>query len=176
MPNLNSKHSVSEEFKNQALDLLNQSMIKINNCFDQLSEEQIWWSPVDSANSIGNLILHSCGNLRQWGITGIQKSQDTRHREAEFLADSRVSKTELLELCKVTIREFRHVVRSLTEAVLLAERIIQNFRVTVLQAILHTTTHFAGHTHQIIMLTRRQLGKNYQFAWQPDEGQNELPL
>ena len=176
MADLSSNHLVSEEFKTQSLDLLKQSMIKIENCFAQLSEEQIWRADDESTNSIGNLILHCCGNLRQWGIHGILKSKDTRRREAEFSADIRVPINDLLELCEVTINEFRDILETLTESEILSHRDIQEFHVTVLQAILHTTTHFAGHTHQIIMLTRRHLGPNYQFAWEPEKGQTEPPL
>jgi len=167
---------IAHEFKQQALSLLDQSMLKIRNCCRQLSETQVWWSPPGTSNSLGNLILHSCGNLRQWGVNGILKKTDDRKREQEFSADHALTKVQLLELCDATIADSRRTIESLTAEDLMAPRIIQGFEVTVLQAVLHTTNHFVGHTHQMILLTRQQLGGDYQFAWQPGNEQEDLPI
>jgi hypothetical protein len=37
---------------------LSRSVEKIKHCLDQLDEEQLWWRPHESMNSIANLILH----------------------------------------------------------------------------------------------------------------------
>ncbi|MCH2182131.1 MAG: DUF1572 domain-containing protein [Mariniblastus sp.] len=167
---------MEQEFKNQSLALLDQSMIKIRNCFQQLSDAQVWWVPPGTTNSLGNLVLHCCGNLRQWGVNGILQRPDDREREQEFSADNHYRKDQLLELCDTTIDEARRAIEPLAATDLMSPRTIQGFQVTVLQAILHTSTHFVGHTHQIILLTRQQLGANYQFAWQPDTEQDDLPI
>ncbi|HEX5111880.1 MAG TPA: DUF1572 family protein, partial [Saprospiraceae bacterium] len=39
-------------------------------CLDKITNEQIWWRPNETSNSIGNLVLHLCGNVRQWIGTG----------------------------------------------------------------------------------------------------------
>ena len=44
--------------------LLDSSMKKIRNCLAQIDDEQVWWRPQASMNSIGNLMLHLAGNLR----------------------------------------------------------------------------------------------------------------
>ncbi|MEE2825890.1 MAG: DUF1572 family protein [Planctomycetota bacterium] len=168
--------SMEQEFKHHSLSLLDQSLFKIKNCCRQLSEAQVWWSPPGTSNSMGNLILHCCGNLRQWGVNGILKQTDDRKRELEFSADHSLTKSQLLELCEATIGDSRQAIESLTPADLMSPRIIQGFEVTVLQAVLHTTTHFVGHTHQMILLTRQQLGAGYQFAWQPGNEQEDLPI
>ena len=50
---------------------LTKAVQQITHCLDQLTDEQVWWRPSESMNSIGNLILHLCGNLRQWIVAGI---------------------------------------------------------------------------------------------------------
>ena len=35
-------------------------------CLEEMSEQDIWWRPNEQSNSVGNLILHLCGNLKQW--------------------------------------------------------------------------------------------------------------
>ena len=171
-----SKQPVDHEFKIQSLDLLDQSMIKVRNCFRQLSEDQIWWTPFSSSNSIGNLVLHCCGNLRQWGVNGVLQIPDDRQRDGEFSTANHNKKTELLELCDMTIDDARQAINQLTESELMSTRHIQGFDVTVLQAVLHTTTHFVGHTHQIVLLARQQLKDRYEFSWQPGSDQDSLPI
>ncbi len=33
-----------------------------------LTQEDIWWRPNSASNSIGNLVLHLAGNIRQWVV------------------------------------------------------------------------------------------------------------
>ena len=44
---------------------------------------------------------------------------------------------------------------------------IQGFEVNGWSALLDSTTHFKGHTQEIVCLTRMQLGDDYRFHWQP---------
>ncbi len=69
-----SKQPVDHEFKIQSLDLLDQSMIKVRNCFRQLSEDQIWWTPCATANSIGNLVYTAAEIFASGELTGSFKS------------------------------------------------------------------------------------------------------
>jgi hypothetical protein len=50
---------------------------------------------------------------------------------------------------------------------LLERRRIQGFDTTVLAAILDTVSHFVGHQHQIVYITRLRLGDAYRFQWTP---------
>ena len=43
---------------------------EINRCLAKLSDEQMWHRGADHENSIGNLLLHLEGNLRQWFLHG----------------------------------------------------------------------------------------------------------
>jgi hypothetical protein len=38
---------------------------KIKHCLSQLNDRQVWWRPEESMNSIANIMLHLCGNIRQ---------------------------------------------------------------------------------------------------------------
>jgi hypothetical protein len=68
---------------------------KIKHCLGQLTDEQVWWRSHPSLNSIGNLILHLCGNLRQWIVAGLPKAKDVRDRPAEFAERGPISKDGL---------------------------------------------------------------------------------
>jgi hypothetical protein len=48
---------------------------RIKHCLGQLSDEQIWWRSHPAMNSVGNLILHLCGNVRQWQLVEPRRIQ-----------------------------------------------------------------------------------------------------
>ncbi|QDT91439.1 DUF1572 family protein [Gimesia algae] len=167
---------ITREYILESIHLLEQSVHKIEHCLNQLDSDQIWWRPEPELNSIGNLILHICGNLNQWAVKGIPDLKDERQRDLEFRADVRLSLNELTGLMNQTVAQAGAVIQSLSPEKLLETRQIQGFTVTVLGAISHTVSHFVGHTHQMIYLTRLQLGKAYQFDWSPHSQQKRVPI
>ncbi len=162
--------TLSKLVTDEACHLLDQSMNKIRNCVDQLDEKQVWFRPADDLNSIGNLLLHLAGNLKQWAISGIGESPDNREREKEFTQREVIAPNQLLEQLQNVVDAAKKQFDSLSPATLEETRVIQGFETTVYAAMSHTTTHFVGHTHQIIYLTRLQLGENYRFEWTPESG------
>ena len=60
--------------------------VKIATVVAELTDEQVWWRPNDASNSIGNLVLHVCGNARQWIVAGVGGAADVRDRPQEFAA------------------------------------------------------------------------------------------
>jgi hypothetical protein len=140
---------------------------RIRHGVEQLNEEQVWWRPHPSHNSIANLILHLCGNLRQWIISAAGGEPDHRDRPAEFAARTMASKAELLKQLEGVIAEADAVLARVTEDQLLQPRRVQGFEETVLSAVFDSVTHLNGHTQEIISFTRIQLGDAYRFAWVP---------
>jgi hypothetical protein len=171
-----NSHAIAENFCQLSIELLDQSMIKIRHCFTQLSEEQVWSRPQDSINSVGNLCLHLSGNLRQWGIVPFIDAGDERDRESEFNSDVRTSKDELMKQLATTIAQSKQIWLKLEPNVLLQETEIQGFKVSCMHAVSHTSCHFVGHTHQIILLTRILLGEDYRFQWSPETGSDNVPI
>ena len=167
---------ISHEFNKQARLLLKQSVKKIEHCLRQIDHNQCWWRPGDGLNSIGNLVLHINGNLRQWAVAGLTQQADLRDRASEFAVDNGASIDDLRQLTRDTVARADLVIQKIEPGRLTQQITIQGFEVTVMQAILHTAVHFQGHTHQIIMLTRMQLGDSYQFEWSPDAERGELPM
>src|SRR5262245_24658429 len=70
---------------------------KIVHCLNQLDDSQIWWRPQESMNSIANLVLHLCGNVEQWIVSGISGTLDTRNRPQEFSERTSIPKRQLIE-------------------------------------------------------------------------------
>lgn len=151
----------------EAANELASALSKIRHCLNQLNDEQIWWRAQPTLNSIGNLTLHLCGNLRQWVVAGLGGAADVRDRAAEFAERGPISKDELLHKLDAVVAEAKEVLVRLTADQLLETRRIQGFDVTALAAIFDTVPHFRGHTQEIIYMTRLQLGDAYKFFWLP---------
>src|ERR1041385_7229872 len=78
---------------------------KIERCLERLSDEQIWWRANDESNSIGNLVLHLCGNARQWIVCGVGGAQGERDRDAEFAQREVIGRDQLLRLLRTTLAD-----------------------------------------------------------------------
>jgi uncharacterized damage-inducible protein DinB len=127
-----------------------------------LSEEQIWWRPNPSSNSIGNLLLHLNGNVGQWLVAAFNKQQDNRDRPAEFAAQSGGTPDELLNKLSAALDAAGAVLDRLTVEELLAPYEVQGYKVRGLDIVYQVVEHFGLHYGQIIYiaksLTDRDLG------------------
>ncbi|HEY7115759.1 MAG TPA: DUF1572 family protein [Tepidisphaeraceae bacterium] len=140
---------------------------KIVHCLRQLTDDDVNWRPFTGANSIANIVTHLCGNVGQWIIAGVGNTPIQRDRPAEFAQDLRATTADLIENLELTIRAADQSIAAVTPDTILAPRKIQGFDATVLSAIFHAATHFEGHTHQIVYITRLRLGDRYVFKWVP---------
>jgi hypothetical protein len=146
---------------------LTNALGKIKHCLNQLSDEQVWWRSGPSLNSIGNLILHLYGNLRQWIVAGLGGAADVRDRPAELSERGSIPRNELLRRLEAIVDDAKTVLARQTARQLLEARRIQGFDVTGMAAIFNSVSHFRGHTQEIISMTRLQLGDGYKYAWAP---------
>jgi len=136
---------------------------KIERCLERLTDEQVWWRAGEQSNSIGNLLLHLEGNLRQWVVCGAGAREDLRERDREFAERRVVPRAELLAALRAVVAEAGEVLARLDPAALLETRRVQGLDVTLLAAIFHAVEHFSMHTGQIILLTKMLTGGDLAF-------------
>jgi uncharacterized damage-inducible protein DinB len=132
-------------------------------CVESLTTEQIWWRPNEASNSIGNLLLHLNGNVRQWLVASFNRDEDRRDRPAEFAAKDGATAAELLERLGATLDEAAKVLARLTTVELLAAYEIQGYHVRGLDAVYQVVEHFGLHHGQIIYITKLLSGKDLGF-------------
>lgn len=150
---------VSQSFIDQSRQLLTASYLpRIERCVETLSDQNVWWRANPQSNSIGNLLLHLAGNVRQWIISGLGGAGDERQRQREFEEQGPVPGSELLFRLKTTVEEADRVLAGVTPASLLERRRIQGHDVTILETIYHVVEHFSMHTGQIILLAKMWKG------------------
>lgn len=139
---------------------LGQLAHRIHDCLGRLTSEQIWDRAGENSNAVGNLVLHLCGNMRQWIGSGVGRLPDHRDRDAEFAAQGEVSGSELSARLHATFAECLPVLQSLTPERLAETITVQNYDITVLEAIYHVVEHFAQHTGQIVFATKQFTDQN----------------
>src|SRR5882762_89961 len=127
---------------------------KIERCLELLSDEQIWWRANSQSNSIGNLLLHLSGNVRQWIVCGLGGAPDERDRDSEFAQRDTIPRDELLAKLKQTLSEADQALAKFDADHLLEKYLIQGCDVTALSAIYHVVEHFSMHTGQIVMMAK----------------------
>jgi uncharacterized damage-inducible protein DinB len=157
-------NDVAQTFIAQARAYLREDYLpKIERCLEQLSDENVWWRANDESNSVGNLLLHLAGNVRQWIVSGLGGERDARVRQQEFDERAIIPRAELLALVRQALSDVDDTLASLDPSILLEERRIQGNDVMVLEAIFHVVEHFSMHTGQIILLTKLLRSADLQF-------------
>ncbi len=116
MPDTNWGIALIAESKHRLFD---ESVPRIRKCLGQLSDDEIWFRPNAETVSIGNLVLHLCGNARQWICSGLGGEPDHRQRSKEFEQPGPIPRADLLELLEQTETDVRRVLDSVDTATLL---------------------------------------------------------
>jgi uncharacterized damage-inducible protein DinB len=152
-----------EEFIGQAIHWIDENTQKLATCVQELNDSEIWKRPNLHSNSVGNIILHLCGNMRQYAISSLGNSKDVRERDKEFSADGGYSGAELFKKLTDTVEQAKNVIQSTTEEELLRERKVQGYTHSGIGIVLHVTEHYSYHTGQIIFWTKLLKDKDLGF-------------
>jgi uncharacterized damage-inducible protein DinB len=155
--------ALEQEFLNYSADKLSQLSERIESCLGMLTVEQIWARGSENENAVGNLVLHLCGNVRQWILSGIGGAPDVRQRDREFDARSGIPPSELAARLRTVVTEAAGVIHQVTEERLAEQIVVQKYQLSVFHAIYHVVEHFSGHTGQIIFATKMLSGADLGF-------------
>lgn len=162
--------NAAQEFLDLSRDYLqNDYLPKIRMALDELPEDDLWWSPNEQSNSIGHLLLHLAGNLRQWVLVGLAGQEDRRQRALEFAPEKRPDRDQLVSALEGTIGEVVSFLATADPAVLEGERAVQGRQVTGMAALYHAVEHFSMHTGQILYIVKLRTGRNLGF-YRVDDG------
>jgi len=136
---------------------------RIETCLGMLSQERIWARGGENENAVGNMVLHLCGNVRQWLISGVGGEPDVRDRDAEFAARSGAGAAQLAARLRQTVDEALKAIERLHPQRFTERLTVQQYEVSVLEAIYTVVDHFSMHTGQIIFATKMLTGADLGF-------------
>src|SRR5262249_5967975 len=93
----------AQEFIESSRIFLNDIFLpKLKHCLEDMPEQDLCWRPNEQSNSVGNLILHLCGNMSQWILNSMGGRHFDRNRDAEFSERGPVPKAELIARIEAT--------------------------------------------------------------------------
>jgi uncharacterized damage-inducible protein DinB len=156
-------NTIVTELKTQAILRMNENTPRIEKCLLQLSEEEVWQAPNAQLSSIGNLILHLCGNITQYIIASIGKQEDKRERHLEFAVKGGYTKAQLLQKISKVLLQANTTIMEATPEELLRVRNVQGFAQSGWANIIHVAEHYSYHTGQIAFFTKLLKGVDLEF-------------
>ncbi|MEE9372859.1 MAG: DUF1572 family protein [Saprospiraceae bacterium] len=139
------------EYKRRIFD---ESFRRIENCISRLNYDQVWQKPNGNSNSIGNLVLHLMGNVRQYICSGIGGQKDIRQRHLEFISASACDLSVLYTKMAALKIDTTKVIDTLTEEKLVKTYMVQGFEEKGLNIVIHVIEHFSCHVGQIAQYTK----------------------
>ncbi len=151
------------EFIKQSVEFMNQNLPRIRKCLIEISEEELWKRPNEQSNSIGNLIIHLCGNITQYIHSGLGNEPDIRERDLEFNRTGGLTRDELYTKIEAVTHLAIKIMEKLPEKQALKKREIQGFKMSGIGIIIHVTEHYSYHVGQITFYTK--LMKNIDLAY-----------
>lgn len=156
---LNSESILALEIKKAALYRIDESSRMITIALKDISDAEIWERPNGISNSIGNQILHLCGNIAQYAISSLGETVDIRDRDAEFAAVNGLTKGELLSKLASTVSNAKEVIENCSMDNLIQLRKVQGFDLTGIGIIMHVVEHYSYHTGQIAFWVKQSKNK-----------------
>lgn len=126
---------------------------QIRSCLEQLSDEQLWWRPNETSNSVGNLTLHISGAVMHFLCRGVGGQEYQRDRPAEF-ATRALPKSELLQTLNVMVAKAEQTFAELDVTRLTNPATEPAYYSTIFEDLLGVAIHLAVHTGQIVYVTK----------------------
>jgi hypothetical protein len=151
-------------------DELREAFGRVEHCLGQLTDEQAWGRPRADLNSVGNLVLHLAGNVRQLIVGEVGGGPTDRDRQAEFDERGPVPRAELLARLRAAVDAAAAVLTGQTAAGWARRCAFRGQPATALGLAVRSVAHFRGHAQEVIHLTRSALGDAYRFAGPPPGG------
>ena len=135
--------------------IIEESIPRIHKCLSLLNTQEIWLKHNNHTNSIGNLILHLCGNVRQWIMSGLDQQKDRRERDLEFSERGPIAKSVLIDMLNNLVHDLDQSLNRISHIDLTQVRTVQSvFTEDGVSILVHVIEHFSYHVGQITYITK----------------------
>ena len=146
---------------------------------ESLTDEQIWWRPNATSNSVGNLVLHLAGSLDHYLNRNVGGFAFDRDRAGELAERGPIPKDQLLARFDEMVSRATQTFEKLTVERLAEPSPEPAMYTYVVEDVMNVAIHLANHAGQIVWIakslhegatdevwikTHRKLG-----AWKPRE-------
>lgn len=130
-----------------------------------LTDEQIWWRPNETSNSIGNLIVHLTGSLNLYLARNIGGIAFERDRAAEFAERRLLPKAEVMALFEEMVTRAERTFDGLTPERLSEPSPEPTMHELVIEDLLNVGMHLSTHTGQIVWIAKMLAEGSVREVW-----------
>lgn len=132
---------------------------------EQLSDDQLLFSPGQGSNCIAIILQHLHGNMmsRWTDFLTTDGEKPTRERDAEFVLDSSIDREERMRRWEEGWACLFEAIEPLTPEDLLEKVTIRGATLSVLDAIERQVFHIAYHVGQIVYVARLLSGPDWRY-------------
>jgi uncharacterized damage-inducible protein DinB len=121
---------------------------------ESVTDEQLWWRPNETSNSIGNLVLHLSGSLNLFLNRNIGGFSYERDREAEFSERGPMDRRKLMAIFDGMVANAEKTLDKLTPEKLGGPSTDPERNSYLVDDLINVATHLANHTGQIVWIAK----------------------
>jgi len=137
-----------------ALRFLDNQLDQIRGVLDEFPDEAIWVRPAEGVVSLGNLICHVAGSMRDWFENGLGRGEWVRERQLEFDRDGGLDRSALHELLNETRTHCGSFLAEVDAGNWEDERQFRGRTMPIREVLWHQVEHVAYHAGQAALLRR----------------------
>ncbi|MBL7938706.1 MAG: DUF1572 family protein [Flavobacteriales bacterium] len=145
---------LDEQIKAESIRRLQEGRDRLVKCLHLLEDGLVWHRPNTHVVSVGNLVLHLCGNVEQWINSTLGGKPDNRFREDEFNEQGPLPVAALEKRLADVLDQAVLTIRGLTPHELTRMWSVQGFTESGTAILMHVVEHFSYHTGQVTLHTK----------------------
>ena len=119
-----------------------------------LAEEQFWWRPNESTNSVGNIVIHLTGSINHFLNHNLGGLDYKRDRPAEFAERRHIPKAEVMSAFDAMIANAERTLDGLTPARLIDPSPEPKLNANVFEDLLGIAVHLSNHAGQLVWIAK----------------------
>lgn len=138
---------------------------QIREAVSKLTDDQLWWRPNESSNSVGNLVLHLSGSLNHYLNYLIGGVPYDRDREKEFAERRHIPREELLAIFDGMVSNAEKTFDGITVERLGDPSPEPRQSEIVMEDLIGIAAHVSTHTGQILWIAKMLTGGGLDDVW-----------
>jgi uncharacterized damage-inducible protein DinB len=127
---------------------------QIRTAVESLDDEQLWWRPNETSNSVGNLVLHLSGSVNHYLNRQIGGLEYTRDRPGEFAERRQIPRAELMAAFDAMTANAEKTFEALTPDRLAAASPEPKMYTLLVEDLIAVASHLANHAGQIVWIAK----------------------
>lgn len=127
---------------------------QIRKSVEPLTDDQFWWRPNESSNSVANIVIHLTGSLNHYLNKDFGGLDYTRDRDGEFANRTNATKAEVMAAFDEMVERAERTFASIPPARLAEPSTEPALNRYVFEDLLNIALHLSNHAGQIVWIVK----------------------